>query len=366
MWQKPLQNSIQNCTIHSEENMKNKFACFSLLIIGLLNSLVLTANAQKAVYPENKSIQTTQTQDNSLQNYIKISSLPMNQRSKTFSVLTAEEKVTVFKLHLALQLVKRPNLTKDQKDIILESISSLSSDNYDKTKDRTNAEAVTRNIEARATSIFSQGEAFEIFERLGGNEEDIDFFQRYQNLVAIESLADRKNFVRQSSAISKSNYWKAQMVNSLASYELNKSQQNFILEVIPLLTSDAFALNDETKTSARITLNSLEKKAFELFSSEKVFMFFMNLGKEKSCGDITTAIKRKLPDASLKVSASKVTMEDACTCATTCSLDGSSTCTACGCSQTADGCGFFGGSKCTGYCKSKWEAEPVCGPVSIN
>lgn len=62
----------------------------------------------------------------------------------------------------------------------MQSISTVSSDTYNKTKDRKNTEMSAQTLQARATSIFSQREAFEIFASLGGNEEDVGMLRKYQ------------------------------------------------------------------------------------------------------------------------------------------------------------------------------------------
>lgn len=161
-------------------NKKNNLAFVALFLVGLISSLTINTFAQQKTWVEGEQPQKVIAEDNLLQNYIKISSLPMNKKSGVFSDLSAEDKAALFKLHLALQFVKRQNLTKHQKDIILQSISTVSSDTYNKTKDRKNTEMSAQTLQARATSIFSQREAFEIFASLGGNEEDVGMLRKYQ------------------------------------------------------------------------------------------------------------------------------------------------------------------------------------------
>jgi hypothetical protein len=91
----------------------NNLAFFTLFVIGLISSLTLNLSAQNKVWAENNQPQKANVTDKVLQNYIDISSLPMSKRPKAFSDLSVEDKTRIFKLHLALQFVKRPNLTAD-------------------------------------------------------------------------------------------------------------------------------------------------------------------------------------------------------------------------------------------------------------
>jgi len=143
----------------------------------------------------------------------------MNERRKGFSDLSAVDKANLFKFHLALQFVKRPNLNKDQEDVIFESISAISSDSYDITKDRTNVEVNAQSLQARAASVFERKDAFEIFASLGGDKNDVEILQKYQNTINIFSIPERKAFFRKLSSADMSNLWKVQMAYYLVEIE---------------------------------------------------------------------------------------------------------------------------------------------------
>lgn len=88
-------------------NKKNNLAFVALFLVGLISSLTINTFAQQKTWVEGEQPQKVIAEDNLLQNYIKISSLPMNKKSGVFSDLSAEDKAALFKLHLALQFVKR-------------------------------------------------------------------------------------------------------------------------------------------------------------------------------------------------------------------------------------------------------------------
>ena len=150
----------------------NNLALFTLIIVGLVSSLTTNIFAQKVEISQTKP-SVTITDTDIWQKYIEVSSLPIGKRPKVFSDLSKEMKANLFRFHLASQFVKRPNLTKVQKDFILESLSNLSADDYDSTKGGTNFESKAENLEARAKILFSDKEIFEIFANMQSDENDL-------------------------------------------------------------------------------------------------------------------------------------------------------------------------------------------------
>ncbi|HEX8738470.1 MAG TPA: hypothetical protein VF721_24275, partial [Pyrinomonadaceae bacterium] len=66
------------------------------------------------------------------ENYLKIASLSGQERKNAFSKLSNEQKASFIKVNLALQFVKRPAMTKEQREFVLDTISKVSADIYDK------------------------------------------------------------------------------------------------------------------------------------------------------------------------------------------------------------------------------------------
>lgn len=265
--------------------MKSHKVFFILLTFGFLSLSALSVNAQNAVCSDSQSTTPTIEID-SLQNYVKLSSLPVTQRPKAFSDLSAEHKAKLFKLHLAFQLVKRPSLTKEQKNVILEGLSIITTDSYNKEipEKRAKYQQEANLLEQKAKAVFPGKEAFEIFASLGGNQEDIEILQKYLNLIAAPTTAKTKKSFEQMASIDKSAVWKIQMTYYLAQdEELNKLQKDFILRMIDFVNPQMFELlkGSSERNKMEETLKGLKGEADNLFSEKKIFLFFSNLGDSK-------------------------------------------------------------------------------------
>ncbi|CAN5686583.1 hypothetical protein BH24ACI2_BH24ACI2_09660 [soil metagenome] len=188
-----------------------------MLVVGLISFLTLNTIAQEKLSVDKNQSQKVNAKNNVLQSYIEISSLPMNERRKFFNDLSAGDKANLFKLHLALQFVKRPNLSNEQKDLILQTIPTLSFESYEKA----NSEAIAKTrqeaslLQQKARVIFSKQEGFEIFANLGGDTTEIDLLQKYQDISTL-SLSKRKDVFRKVLAKDKSNLWKVHLALNLA------------------------------------------------------------------------------------------------------------------------------------------------------
>lgn len=56
----------------------------------------------------------------------------MKERRALFSKQSNEQKANFIKINLALQFIKQPNMTKEQREFVLDAISNVSADIYDK------------------------------------------------------------------------------------------------------------------------------------------------------------------------------------------------------------------------------------------
>lgn len=270
--------------------------------------------------------------------FIKIMSLPGGQRQKTFSELSNQEKANVYRVKLALEFKRHPDLSKEQKSLILEAISAISAETYNKDNPESaaKAEKQAEDFERRAASIFPPKEAFSIFEGISGDKSaDIAFLKKYEEKLALP-MNVRGKTIREAAPAEKSDFWKAQMIYHLATAKLSKAQFEFIVETIPLLTDNAFDFpkvsgqleNEETKA-----IKSLEPKILELFSKEEAFAIFMGKGIHK----VVPADPNLIPPGPLY-----------CECRNWCGPD-----MLCGppdCVRTGDGCGILGGSPCLYVC----------------
>lgn len=137
--------------------MRKNVAYLFLLVVGLIGFLTLNLTAQEKLSVDKNQSQKVYSKSNVLQSYIKASSLPTDERRKLFSNLSAEDKANLFKLHLALQFVKRPNLSNEQKELILQTIPTLSPENYERTNSQVIAKAQQEAtmLQQKARILFS-------------------------------------------------------------------------------------------------------------------------------------------------------------------------------------------------------------------
>lgn len=333
--------------------MKKKLVLFTFFAVTLFSFFAVNITAQKPDLSTNEQPlkecsgekfvmpQSLSVNNEVFANFIKVMSLPLGERQKSFSDLSNEEKANIFKVQMALQFIKRPNLTKEQKDLILDTISKTSADSYIKEngEKRTKALQEAENLERRANSIFSPNDAYTIFASLSGEKKDIELLQKYENLMLF-SFPSRKKTFRTLSPFEKSQIWKAQMVYFLATSKFSKTQIEFFPEIISLSTEKAFNLpsgKDDPKNDESKLLDSLEEKAFKLFSKEEVFIMFMSIGKAETISPINSPTQDLAP----------APVSD-CSCRWFCGP--CYTCSETGCDETRDGCGWRLGSPCTGRC----------------
>ncbi len=332
-------------------NSKINSAFLTLLVIGLFSLIATNIFAQKTETMEKEQPskqcsgkkfvmpQSLVMNNEAFANFIKVMSLPGGERQKTFSDISNEEKANVYRVKLALEFIKRPNLSKEQKSLILDAISVISADIYDKKNPSlaTKAQKLVEEIEQKAVSIFPPNEAFNIFEGLNGDKAaDVAFLRKYEEKLALP-MDTRVQMIREASPAEKSDFWKAQLVYHLATAKLNKAQFEFILETIPLMTVKAFDFpkvsgqleNEETKV-----INSLEPKILELFSKEEAFAIFMGYGIHK-------VVAEPKSESAIPLGY--------CKCRSFCKPD--QLCDGMDCFTTQDGCGVFGGSPCIYECR---------------
>jgi hypothetical protein len=269
-------------------NKKNNLALITIFIAGLFSLFTSIISAQETATAGTGQAQKANLENRVLQNYIDISSQPTNERKRFFSDLSAEEKANLFKLHLALQLVKRPNLTKDQKDLILESISFVAPHAYDKN----NPEKIEKlrqdgGLLGQKTSVlFSKQEFFEIFADLGSGTNEINLLRKYLDISAL-SKSKKLDNLRTVSANDKSNLWRFQLALQLAKLPgLNSRQTEIIMEAITFVVPELYEIpRDSPKWTVKVNgaVQLLTSRALEVFSKDEIAEIFNNIGGKKTC-----------------------------------------------------------------------------------
>ena len=315
---------------------KKQLSVITLFIVGLLSLITISTSAQNKVWTENNQPQNENVESDVLQNYVNISSLPANEKHKAFTNLSAEDKANIFKLHLALQFINRPNLTKDQKDLILESISAIKPDNYGTANSGNRINSSAQALEARAKTIFSRQEGIEIFASLGGNSEEINQIENYRKVVLPITMGERRKIFQKLPAIDKSAFWKFQLSFHLAiDLNLNSEQNEVILEVINLANEDLFASKNPAKLKK---LEPIIERIKETFQQEEASLLFSKFGKP---------VDEIAPD----ISPNNVALRCHCSVGSWFSCTVSSRCEDGGCKAVnGDGCGFLTLYVCDGRC----------------
>jgi hypothetical protein len=280
-------------------NKKNSLALCTLFIVGLFSLFTanILAQANDSLKTEQKTKpcsgekfvmpQTISLDNEAFEDYLKTVSLSRDERRKTFSKLSNEQKASFVKIQFALQLVKRPNLTKQQRDFIFELMSKVSADLYDRENPQkvALAEMLNQETEAKAFGLFAQKDAFEILEGLGASkDEDVALLQKYQDLLKSGTLF-RKKLVNEMSITERAAIWKTQLAYHLATSSLNREQKEFIVEIMPNIQSifESFAnLSEEEKTKYTETI---ESSMFKVFTKAEAYAVFMTIGIQNKIVD---------------------------------------------------------------------------------
>ena len=225
--------------------------------------------------------------NNAFADYLKVASLPRDERQKTFGKLSNEEKASFVKVQFALQLVKRPNLNKEQRTFISEAISKTSAELYNREspeKARLAGE-ISQEFENRALGLFPQKEAFEILAALYADKDaDVALLQKYEQLLQ-SGMQMRKRLVSEMPMTERVTIWKTQLAFHLAASSLNKEQKEFIVEIMPNIQSIFEASSNLPKDEQNKYLENLESDMFSVFTKMEAFAIFMELGIQKIVND---------------------------------------------------------------------------------
>lgn len=337
-------------------NKKNNLALFTLLVIGLISSLSLNLSAQNKVSVENSPPSkkcsgekfvmplSIALGNDAFADYLKVASLPVKERRIAFSALPNEQKASFIKVNLALQFVKRPNMTKEQQEFVSDAISKVSVDLYEKSdveKARLN-EQTGHEIENKALGLFAYKELGDFIEPvMTSKDKEIAVLQNYENLLK-NGMKARKKLVHEMPLNDRANIWKAQLVYHLTTANLSQPQRELILEFLTTLSPATFVHPvNETKEEATKATEILDKKIQSVFSKAEEFAIFEELGIQK----IVTDTQKK--------QGITINMLDGgpwsfCNCRWYCGIG-----SACGsnCNVEPQECGAFGKSYCTGKCQ---------------
>ena len=222
-----------------------------------------------------------------LRKYREAAALPMPERRDFFRNLSATDKSNLWRIHLALYLAARPEMSKEQKEIVLESVSLATPELYEVMKGeaagRSKSSEALQSLTKRALEVFPKNEAAEIFAQLGSTEAEREFVQKYSDISAL-SMPDRKGFFQKSSGKDKSDLWKVHVALYLANHPgLDKDQKEILLAAISFITPELFELpanSSEWKTKVDAPIKAFTKRALVHFSKKEGSEIFTRLGGE--------------------------------------------------------------------------------------
>lgn len=238
--------------------------------------------------------QTISVNNDAFANYLKVASLPRSERQISFGKLSNEQKASFVKVQLALQLVKRSNLTKEQRDFFLEAIEQVSPDLYDRENPQkvALADKLSQETENKAFGLFAQKDAFEILEGLGTSKiEDVALLQKYEDLLKL-GVQQRKNIVFNLPITERVSVWKTQLAYHLATSTLTKKQKEFIVEIMPNVQSIIETSSNLSKEEKEKYADTLESNMFKAFTKAEAYAVFMTIGIQNRVRDDLESLKR--------------------------------------------------------------------------
>lgn len=333
-------------------NRKNNSAFLTLFVVGLFSLFTINISAQNKVSAKTDAVTkqcsgekfvmpTSIALGNEIfSDYLKVATLPKDKRGEIFGKFSNEQKASFIKVNLALQLIKQPNMTKEQQEFVLDAVSKVSADIYDKS----NAEKARLNeqnsleIENRALGLFAYKELGVFIEPLMADKnEEVALLQNYENLLK-NGMKARKKLVKEMPVNDRVNIWKTQLVYHLTTANLSQPQREFIVEFLMSISPATFVRPaNETREENAKALEALDRKIQAVFSKAEEFAIFEELGIQKIVTDSKLTNPLLPPDP-----------WRFCDCRWYCGVSGT-----CGsnCNVEPQECGPTGSWYCTGRCE---------------
>ena len=310
---------------------KNSLAVF-LLVVGIFFGLYSSTNAQQN--PTKTARLTT------LQNYLRASSIGLDERQALFSQFSAKDKSDLVRFHLALQIVKYPNLNGEQKQLILDSVSMLSPESYLE-KNRGIAQQQSLGIQQRAMKLFSREMGSQIFANFSGTGEDLEILNKYFSVASVSNTEDRAIALGKFAPQDIYLFYKIQMAFGLVlNPNLSQEQRNLILEGLNQTNPEMYVNRNSPESLAkRNALLPLIEKVKKTFSSEVGGTTFAMIG------DIEIEIEE--PGAAPRCHCLLDSWFSGCSVSSTCK-GGSDVCN--DSPNNGTHCGFLGLWACNGRC----------------
>lgn len=207
--------------------------------------------------------------------------VPLPGPRDLFGGSTPSREGVLWKIHLALQLVKQPELDQCQLGVVLDAISLQSPEFFTRSNhgpaQGTKANHALKSLNARALRAFVHDQAAELFANIAGGKTDADILKMYYGKSALPLKNKNKSF-RNTSLNDKSDLWRTHLALFLVKRsELSARQTEIILAAMSLATPEHFEVQSSDpswKAKGARLLRALEEQivsAVSLKDAAKIF-----------------------------------------------------------------------------------------------
>ncbi|HSE15580.1 MAG TPA: bacteriocin fulvocin C-related protein [Pyrinomonadaceae bacterium] len=256
--------------------------------------------------------------------------------------LSPHDRSFLWRVHLALYITQRPNLTRDQQNVVLDTLAFASPQLFTAPNPgdagwRTRVHEQMDQLRRRGLQLFDKEEAAEIFAMVGQRQQEADVLRKYLSLSEFKRT-DRKAAFANMSAQDKANLWHVHLALNLAQHsEWNEQQRSIVLETAAMVTAKLYEIpkGPQWTTLVDEPARVLVQKALLVFSRSQAVALFVELG-----GSEPSAHHKAKPAAS----------PSPCDCSHESDWCVSYDCYSNNCKSSIDGCGFLGFYPCTGLC----------------
>jgi hypothetical protein len=311
-----------------------------LLVVSLGAALLTSALYSHTTYPGDDS--NVSPQEEVLQKYVAVSAQPVEDRIKSFQALSPKERSLLWRIHLALYLIQRPDLTKDQQNVVLDTLSvatpqlfaapDLSDPGW-----RARVHEPLARLQERGLQLFNKQEAAEIFSTLGQGQQETEALRKYLTLSELRRGERKVAFVK-TSAQEKSELWHVHFALNLAQHpEWNEQQRSIVLEAAAMVTARLYETPKDEQWTELVDqpVRLFMQKALLVFKKSEAVALFVELG-----GDEPKSHHAKPSDT------------PACTCSHDSDWCVSYDCYSNQCKSSPTGCGTMWLYPCDGLCYS--------------
>jgi hypothetical protein len=256
-----------------------------LFLIVLANSIVASVYAQKAGVINGAQAQRNDVERAALNRYRELAELPVPERREVFIQASAMEKSSLWRIHLALSLANRSELSSEQRDVILEAISLATPELFSITSEsplwKSQVDEPLKSLMQRALKAYPKKEAAAIFAQIGDDKAELTLLQKHRD-ISSRSLAERKELFEKLSSKEKSDLWRFHLALYLAHHSnLNREQRKVILDAMSLATPELFSISPDNplwEVQVDKPLQLLNQRALAVFSKSEGAEIFNALG----------------------------------------------------------------------------------------